>query len=84
MQSSDAIRYRTLADVARRSAAEIQDKDCIQIMLRIALEYEDLAMRADWLMSRKVAGRSDHLPHVRSDGQPDEDVARPSAATVRP
>jgi hypothetical protein len=35
-------------------------------------------------MSRKVVdGRSECLPHVRSDGQPDEDVARPSAATVR-
>ena len=83
MQSSAANRYRTLADAARRAAADMRDDDCRQVMLRVAREYDDLAMRADWLMSRKVDGRSDHPPHVRSDEQPDEDVARASAATVR-
>ena len=53
------------------------------MMFRIEREYEELARRAEWLVSRKVDGRSECLPHVRSDGQPDEDVARPSAATVR-
>jgi hypothetical protein len=83
MQSSDANRYRTLADEARRYAEDMQDEHSKQMMLRIAREYEELTTRAEWLMSRKVDGRSDHPPHIRSDGQPDEDVARPSAATVR-
>lgn len=61
----------------------MRDDDCKQMMFRIEREYEELARRAEWLVSRKVDGRSECLPHVRSDGQPDEDVARPSAATVR-
>jgi hypothetical protein len=58
MESSDAKRYRMLADEARRCATDMRDDDCKQMMFRIAREYEDLAMRADWLMSRKVDGRS--------------------------
>jgi hypothetical protein len=38
---------------------------------------------AERLMSRRVDGRSECLPHVRLDGQPDEDVARrPSTSNV--
>ena len=66
MQSSDANRYRTLADEARRYAEDMQDEHSKQMMLRIEREYEELARRADWLMSRKVVdGRSERLPHVR-------------------
>jgi hypothetical protein len=67
-----------LADEARRCAADMRDDECKQMMLRVAREYDDLARRAEWLMSGKVDGRSECLPHVRLDGQPDEDVARPS------
>ena len=59
MQSSDAKRYRTLAEEARRHAADMRDDDCKQMMFRIAREYEELARRAEWLVSRKVDGRSE-------------------------
>ena len=71
-----------LADEARRCAAEMRDPDAKQMMLRIAGEYDGLAHRAEWLMTRIVDGRKEHLPHARSDGQSDEDVARPSAANA--
>ena len=82
MQSSDATRYRKLAEEARRGAADMRDDDAKQMMLRIAREYEDLAIRAEWLISEKVDGRSDHPPQVRSVEQPDEDVARPSETSI--
>ena len=84
MHSGDANRYRMLADEARRCAADMRDDESKRMMRRIAREYEELAMRAEWLVSEKVDGRSDHPPHVRSDEQLVEDVARPSAANVRP
>ncbi len=71
MQSSDANRYRMLADEARRCAAGMRDHDSQRMMLRIAREYEELMTRAEWLVSRKVDRRSECLPHVRSDGQRD-------------
>jgi hypothetical protein len=52
MQSSDANRYRMLADEARRCAADMRDDGSKQMMFRIAGEYDDLARRADWLGSR--------------------------------
>jgi hypothetical protein len=69
MESSDANRYRMLADEARRCAADMRDDDCKQMMVRIALEYEDLANRADWLTSRD-SGRPQQAPYPTSDGAP--------------
>jgi hypothetical protein len=71
MQSSDANRYKRLADEARRCAEDMQDHDAKQMMLRIAREYEELTTRAEWLVSRKADGRSACLLHVQSDGQSD-------------
>jgi hypothetical protein len=71
MQSSDANRYRMLADEARRCAGDMRAHDSKRMMLRIAREYEELTTRAERLVSRKVDGRGESLPHVRSDGQPD-------------
>jgi hypothetical protein len=38
MQSSDAKRYRVLADEARRQTADMRDEDCKRMMLRIERE----------------------------------------------
>jgi hypothetical protein len=83
MASSEGDRYRIRAEDARRCAGDMADNQARQMMLRIAREYDELARRAEWLMTSRMAdGRSEHLPHARSDTQPGEDVARPSASNV--
>ena len=79
MQSSDANRYRMLADEARRCAADMRDDECKQMMSRVAREYDDLARRAEWLVSRD-SGQPQQASTPTSDlmDSPDEDVARPS------
>jgi hypothetical protein len=52
MQSSDANRYRMLADEARRCAAEMRAHDSKRMMLRIAREYEELTTRAEELWAK--------------------------------
>ena len=66
MHTSDANRYRMLADEARRCAADMRDDDCKQMMFRIAMEYEDLAKRADWLVNRD-SGRPQQASYPTSN-----------------
>ena len=42
MQSSDANRYRMVADEARRCVANMRDDDCKRMMPKITREYEEL------------------------------------------
>ena len=68
MQSSDANRYRMLAEEARRGAADMRDDDAKQMMLRIAREYEELAIRAEWLISDRYSNTvqfTENLTKVR-------------------